>query len=173
LRLSVKTASFFVTLNLSSNMKILMVCLGNICRSPLAEGLLRKHLGDKGITIDSAGTSSNHAGEAPDPRTRRNALQNGLNLEHLRARQFHKSDFGKFDMIYVMDKSNLRNVLALAENAEQKNKVKLLLEEAYPGSEAEVPDPWYGEEEGFQKVFELLDKACLSIAQKITRHQAF
>jgi protein-tyrosine phosphatase len=151
-------------------MRILMVCLGNICRSPLAEGLLRKHSQGLPLELDSAGTSANHVGEPPDPRTRRNALTNGLNIENLRARQFRKADFQYFDMILVMDKSNLRNVLSLATGEAERNKVKLLLEEVFPGSSAEVPDPWYGGEEGFQQVFEMLDEACLQLAEKIRRN---
>ncbi|MEY4111198.1 MAG: hypothetical protein RLZZ46_1554 [Bacteroidota bacterium] len=148
-------------------MRILLVCLGNICRSPLAEGLLRKHSQGLNLLLDSAGTSSNHAGEAPDPRTRRNALQNGLNIEDLRARQFSKTDFQHFDRIFVMDKSNLRHVLSMSEHDEERRKVQLLLEEVFPGSNAEVPDPWYGGEEGFQQVFEMLDEACRLLAEKI------
>lgn len=148
-------------------MRILMVCLGNICRSPLAEGLLRKHGEGLGLELDSAGTSANHIGEAPDPRTRRNALKNGLNIEHLRARQFIQADFRQFDQIYVMDKNNLRHVLSLAKDQHEKKKVSLLLEEVYPGSSGEVPDPWYGGEEGFQQVFELLDEACRKLAEKL------
>jgi protein-tyrosine phosphatase len=97
-------------------------------------------------------------------------LTNGLNIENLRARQFRKADFQYFDMILVMDKSNLRNVLSLATGEAERNKVKLLLEEVFSGSSAEVPDPWYGGEEGFQQVFEMLDEACLQLAEKIRRN---
>lgn len=148
-------------------MRILMVCLGNICRSPLAEGLLRKHGKGLKLELDSAGTSSQHEGEAPDPRTRKNAIKNGLNIDMLRSRPFNKSDFQRFDKIFVMDKDNLRNVLNKADNEQDRGKVSLLLEEVFPGSDAEVPDPWFGGEECFQQVFEMLDEACRKLAEKI------
>jgi protein-tyrosine phosphatase len=123
--------------------KILFVCLGNICRSPLAEGILlhlkEKH--DLQIEIDSAGTSNFHIGEAPDKRTIANAKKNGVDLSFLRARQFHENDFDNFDKIFVMDKSNFTNVIALAKNETHKNKVSLFLNTAFPNTDMEVPDP--------------------------------
>jgi len=142
--------------------KILFVCLGNICRSPLAEGIML-HLKDKHnlkIEIDSAGTASYHIGEAPDVRTISNAKKNGIDLSQLRARQFNASDYDAFDNIYVMDQNNLKNVLALAKNKDHKQKVSLFLETLYPGSGMEVPDPYYGNENGFEEVFQLVFKAC-------------
>ena len=148
-------------------MKILFVCLGNICRSPLAEGIMLS-LNAKlqlGWTIDSAGTSNYHIDEAPDKRTITNAAKHGVDLKPLRARQFKASDFDKFDKIYVMDKSNMTNVLALATNQEQKNKVDLLLNVTNPGMNLEVPDPYFGGEQGFEDVFQMVYKACQQIAK--------
>jgi protein-tyrosine phosphatase len=147
--------------------RILFVCLGNICRSPLAEGIMlhlkEKH--DLKIEIDSAGTASYHIGEAPDSRTIANAGKNGVDLSKLRARQFLKSDFDKFDHIFVMDKSNLKNVLSLAGGDEQEKKVKLFLDVLHPGSGMEVPDPYYGGDHDFEEVFKLVYKACDHLRQ--------
>lgn len=142
-------------------MKILMVCLGNICRSPLADGLLRKKIKEKGlpIEVDSAGTSSYHIGAQPDVRTQENALKHGVDLSFLRARQFVKSDFKDFDRIYAMDSNNVFNILELAQNEEDKQKVHLLLDLIPDVHSKEVPDPYYGGEQGFEKVFQLVDKA--------------
>ncbi len=144
-----------------------MVCLGNICRSPLAEGIMLKLIADNqlDIEVDSAGTSNYHIDEAPDRRTITNAAKHGVDLKTLRARQFKASDFDKFDKIYVMDKSNMTNVLALATNQEQKNKVDLLLNVTNPGMNLEVPDPYFGGEQGFEDVFQMVYKACQQIAK--------
>ena len=152
--------------------KILMVCHGNICRSPLAKFLMIKHLGEKkvaGYEVDSAGTSGSHAGEAPDARTMANALTHGLDVSTNRAKQFRSTDFAKFDRIYVMDSANYSDVMLLAETQEEKDKVCLFLDAAHPGSNDSVPDPWYGGEKGFEKVFHIIDKACISIADKIKK----
>lgn len=142
-------------------MRILMVCLGNICRSPLAHALLDKYTSDK-VFVDSAGTSSFHTNQQPDPRTRANALSHDLDLSQLRARTFTKSDFNDFDHIYCMDRSNLKNVLLLADSQQQKQKVSLILEND------EVPDPYFGDDEqGFEHVYQLLESACKKIAIKI------
>jgi len=148
--------------------KILFVCLGNICRSPLAEGIML-HLNEKhqlGWTIDSAGTANYHVGEAPDRRTIANAKKNGVDLSPLRARQFKATDFREFDKIYVMDKSNLSNVLALAENETDIKKVDLLLNVSKPNAHAEVPDPYYGGEAGFEAVFKMVYEACEGLVIK-------
>ena len=144
-----------------------MVCLGNICRSPLAEGIMLKLIADNqlDIEVDSAGTSNYHIDEAPDRRTITNAAKHGVDLKPLRARQFKASDFDKFDKIYVMDKSNMTNVLALATNQEQKNKVDLLLNVTNPGMNLEVRDPYFGGEQGFEDVFQMVYKACQQIAK--------
>ncbi len=143
-----------------------MVCLGNICRSPLAEGIMLKLIQENNINmrVDSAGTSDYHIGEAPDKRTIANAAKHSVDLTSLRARQFKISDFEKFDKIYVMDKSNLANVLALASNETQKAKVDLLLNASHPNQNLEVPDPYFGGEQGFEDVFQMVYKVCQHIA---------
>lgn len=151
-------------------MKVLMVCLGNICRSPLAEGILRFHLNKSDIghvIVDSAGTSGWHSGEHPDARSIKNAAQNGVDISRLISRKFSKSDFDTFDRIYVMDQSNLKDVLALATKDEHKSKVEMLLNVAHPGSNKAVPDPYYGGENGFQEVFELVNEACEVLVKQI------
>lgn len=146
--------------------KILMVCLGNICRSPLAEGIMLKLISENNINmrVDSAGTSDYHIDEAPDKRTITNAAKHDVDLKPLRARQFKASDFEKFDKIYVMDNSNMANVLALAKNEEHKAKVDLLLNTSNPGMNLEVPDPYFGGEQGFEDVFQMVYKACQHVA---------
>lgn len=146
--------------------KVLMVCLGNICRSPLAEGIMLKLIKENNINmrVDSAGTSNYHVDEAPDKRTITNAAKHNVDLKPLRARQFKASDFDKFDKIYVMDKSNMANVLALATTEEHKAKVDLLLNTSHPNQDLEVPDPYFGGEQGFEDVFQMVYKACQHIA---------
>jgi protein-tyrosine phosphatase len=148
--------------------KILFVCLGNICRSPLAEGIML-HLNNQyslNLHIDSAGTANYHVGEAPDKRTITNAKKNGIDLSALRARQFTSSDFDQFDAIYVMDKMNLKNVLSLAKNETHKQKVALFLEAVNKTDVLEIPDPYYGTEKNFEEVFQLLYKACETFSQQ-------
>ncbi len=142
-------------------MKILMVCLGNICRSPLADGLLRKKVSDHNLAVevDSAGTGDWHVGQAPDDRMRATAKSNGLSIDELRGRQFVKEDFDLFDRIYVMDQSNYENVIKLARNDKDITKVDLFLNLSHPGEDMEVPDPYFGGDEGFQHVFNLIDDA--------------
>jgi protein-tyrosine phosphatase len=153
-------------------MKILMVCLGNICRSPLADALLRKKIANKGldVEVDSAGTSSFHIGHQPDERTQENAKKHNLDMSFLRARQFVKSDFQVFDQIYVMDRSNAYNVLEFAENDDERNKVKLILD-VLSDKTKEVPDPYYGGETGFENVYNLLDRATDEILNQITNEK--
>lgn len=148
--------------------KILFVCLGNICRSPLAEGIMLKLVADKKLPfiIDSAGTANYHVGEKPDKRTIANAKKHHIDLSPLRARQFKESDLDEFDKIYVMDKSNLKNVLALSKTEKHKQKIELFLNELYPNENQEVPDPYYGGEQGFEDVFQLVYKACEKISEK-------
>lgn len=149
--------------------KIEMVCLGNICRSPMAEGILRKKIQEKGLSIevDSAGTGGWHVGQAPDSRMIETAKQNGVEIDDLRARQFTKSDFDAFDCIYVMDESNYKNVAEMADNKEDMNKVQLILNEIYPGENRSVPDPYFGGDKGFQHVYDLLDRATDRIIAKV------
>jgi len=146
--------------------KILMVCLGNICRSPLAEGILRSKLSNNFI-VDSAGTGGWHAGELPDRRSIEIANKNGLDITNQRARKFTKNDFTDFDIIYAMDNSNLKDILQLAPDENAKSKVHLILNELYPNENKDVPDPYYGQNDGFEKVYNMLDKACSNIAKKI------
>lgn len=147
--------------------KILMVCLGNICRSPLAEGILKSKLDDDTFTVDSAGTSSYHIGNKPDTRSIAIARQNGIDINKQRARQFTKTDFDTFDWIYAMDNSNYNNIVALASNETQKAKVKLILNTSFPNKNLDVPDPYYGGDKGFKTVFNLLDNACSIIAEQL------
>lgn len=142
-------------------MRILMVCLGNICRSPMADGWLRHKIEKHGLPIyvDSAGTANYHTGAAPDHRMIRLAKEYGVTIDSLQARQFHVSDFDHFDKIFVMDKSNQTNVLRLARNAEDRKKVSLFLNELHPNEDREVPDPYYGTDDDFRHVIELMDKA--------------
>ena len=143
-----------------------MVCLGNICRSPLAEGIMRSKLSEDFI-VDSAGTGGWHAGELPDKRSIATAKNRGLDITNQRARQFKRSDFEIFDHIFVMDNSNYKDVLALAPNEEAKSKVKLILNELFPNENVDVPDPYYGGQDGFENVFDMLDQACEEIARKL------
>lgn len=144
-----------------------MVCLGNICRSPLAEGILRSKVDPDKVFIDSAGTSNYHVGDAPDKRSVAVAQQNKLDITSQKGRQFDVSDFDEFDHIYVMDMSNYHDVIALARNEEDKKKVKLILNEIFPGENVEVPDPYHGGNEGFNNVYKMLDDACEVIAKKL------
>lgn len=150
-------------------MKILMVCLGNICRSPLADGLLRRKVaeGNLDVLVDSAGTSGYHEGEGPDKRMIETSKRRGTEIGFLRSRPFSAADFETFDVIYVMDRSNLQNVLKLAKNDAEKVKVKLILNEVNPEAHDEVPDPYFGGSEGFEHVYDLLDQATDNIIGKI------
>ena len=150
-----------------SKIKILMVCLGNICRSPLAEGILRSKLDTSQYEVDSTGTGHWHVGNPPDPRSVAVAKKNGLNISALRGRQFSYQDFLDFDHIYVMDSSNLENVLRLAKTQEDKDKVSMILGTLFPGEKVDVPDPYYGIDDGFDRVYEMLDEACNVISQKL------
>lgn len=147
--------------------KVLMVCLGNICRSPLAEGILRSKINPERVFVDSAGTGAWHSGELPDKRSIAIARKNGIDLTDQRARLFLVEDFDRFDHIYVMDQSNYKNVCRLAPNEEAMGKVQLILNESHPDQNREVPDPYYGGDSGFDHVFKMLDEACNIIKQKI------
>jgi protein-tyrosine phosphatase len=144
-----------------------MVCLGNICRSPLAEGILKSKLPPNKFFIDSAGTANYHVGDSPDIRSIQIAQKNQINITEQRGRQFEVNDFDQFDHIYVMDRSNYQNVIRLARNESDKKKVKLILNELYPEENMDVPDPYYGGHDGFKNVFDLLDKACEIIADNL------
>lgn len=144
-----------------------MVCLGNICRSPLAEGILKSKLPEDSFFVDSAGTSNYHIGEKPDKRSIAIARDYGIDINNQRGRQFTTIDFDRFDYIYAMDNSNYKNIIRLARNNQDKNKVKLILNESVPGENLDVPDPYYGGEEGFNNVYIMLDEACNIIANKL------
>ena len=146
-----------------------MVCLGNICRSPLADGLLRDKVLQKklAVNVDSAGTANYHIGGAPDLRMTQTAQNNGIDISGLRARQFEVSDFDKFDWIYVMDQSNFTNVTRMARHEMDAKKVKLILSELEGSNGREVPDPYYGEQDGFDRVYEMLDQATEQILIKL------
>lgn len=142
--------------------KVLFVCLGNICRSAMAQGVLESKAKQHNLNIyvDSAGTSSYHIGEAPDNRMQKKAKEYDIDISNQRARQITAHDFDQFDYIFAMDNSNYRNIIALANNEEDKRKVTLFLNYTHPNQEKAVPDPYYGGEEGFEKVYQLLNDAC-------------
>ncbi len=147
--------------------KILMVCLGNICRSPLAEGILASKLSKKLFIVNSAGTGHWHVGKQPDERSIAVAKKNNLDISKQEGRQFCKSDFDYYDYIYVMDNNNYNDVIAMADNDEQKNKVQLILNELFPGENVDVPDPYFGIPNGFEDVYKMLDETCEVIAEKL------
>jgi len=149
-------------------MKILMVCLGNICRSPLAEGILRNKAEKAGLNwmVDSAGTANYHVGEPPHRLSQKVAMLNGIDISHQRSRRFIKEDMLRFDKIYVMDAENYIFIKQLSEELWNENKVDLLLNELYPNENRDVPDPWYGTEEGFHEVFAMLSEACEAIIKR-------
>ena len=143
--------------------RILMVCLGNICRSPLAHGIMAEI--SPNFFVDSAGTGSYHIGSPPDQRSIRVAQDNGIDISRQSARQFQSSDYNKFDHIFVMDRQNYRDVIAKAYHLDDIEKVELLCEAAGLGI-CPVPDPYFGGDEGFQKVFDLISTACNRIAEQ-------
>lgn len=149
-------------------MKILMVCLGNICRSPLAEGILQHKVNVLGLNwkVDSAGTANYHIGEHPHRLSQKVAMLNGIDISHQTCRQFAKEDFERFDKIYVMDENNYTDVKRIAKHFFKEEKIDLLLNELYPNENKSVPDPWYGAEEGYHRVFDMLDKAADEIIRK-------
>ena len=152
-------------------MRICFVCLGNICRSPTAEGVFRKLVADAGLleklTIDSAGTGGWHAGELPDPRSAAAAKQRGYDLFH-RARKFTAADFDKFDLILAMDRDNYDNLLRLARGRLHVPTIKLLREfEPHALDGAEVPDPYSGDARGFEDVLDICERACKGLLEHV------
>jgi protein-tyrosine phosphatase len=143
-------------------MRILMVCLGNICRSPLAEGIMQHRADRSGLNwvIDSAGTAGYHVGEPPHWLSQKVALHHGIDISKQSGRQFRVTDINDFDKIYVMDQDNYREVKRICRDCWDEKKVSLLLDTIYPGEQKEVPDPWYGTEEDYHLVYDMLDKAC-------------
>jgi protein-tyrosine phosphatase len=150
-------------------MRLLMVCLGNICRSPLAEGAVRAHLDRRGldwVTVDSAGTGGWHAGEPPDPRSIAVAAASGVDIRAQRARKLVQADFQHFDWLLCADRSVLRDVRAAAP-AEARERVALLLEWAGQGAGADIPDPYTGGPEDFRRVWAMVDAAAAGIVARI------
>lgn len=147
--------------------RVLMVCLGNICRSPLAEGILRSKVDGNRVLIDSAGTGGWHVGELPDARSIEVARKYEIDITDQRCRRFSHIDFEEHDLIYVMDRSNLSDVLSMARDPRDREKVRLILDELFPGEGREVPDPYYGGAGGFDRVYKLLDEACEVIANRL------
>jgi len=145
-----------------------MVCLGNICRSPLAEGILKSKVTTSKVFVDSAGTAAYHVGNLPDERSIEVAKKYGIDITNQRARKFTVKDFDKFDLIYAMDESNFQNILMLARNTDDEEKVQLILNEVDADKNASVPDPYYGGNQGFENVYKMLDEACEVIANKLT-----
>ena len=143
--------------------KILMVCLGNICRSPLAEGILQSKVNKALVYVDSAGTAAYHVGNLPDERSIAVAKQYGIDISKQQARKFTEKDFLKFDIIYAMDKSNYQHIISLATSDEDLEKVKMILNESLPDKNYSVPDPYYGGKTGFEEVYKMLNEACDSI----------
>lgn len=152
-------------------MKILMVCLGNICRSPLAEGIMQHKVQQRHLPwqVDSAGTGRYHIGEAPHTLSQKVAKLNGIDICGQRARQFEKEDMQRFDRIYVMDAQNYNDVKHMSKHLWNAEKTELLLNELYPGENRGVPDPWYGTEDGYHNVFDMVSRACDIIIEKYSR----
>ena len=152
-------------------MKILMVCLGNICRSPLAEGILQQKLVDAGLdwTVDSAGTNGYHIGEAPHRLSQKVARLNGIDISAQRSRQFSAEDLSQFDIIYAMASDVIREMKYIAGNRYNPAKVDLFMNLLQPGKNYDVPDPWYGGEDGYHEVFDMLDQASDMFIKKHAR----
>lgn len=152
-------------------MKILMVCLGNICRSPMAEGVLRHLAQARGIEleVDSAGTADYHVGDPPDKRARAAMQRNGMDIEALRGRQVGPRDFNRFDLLLAMDKNNERDLLRMASGSAERGKVKLMMSFANGAITSEVPDPYYGPDSGFDETFDLLNNACNGLLDAIAK----
>lgn len=144
-----------------------MVCLGNICRSPLAEGLLRSKLDPANYAVDSAGTGHWHVGKPPDPRSVAVARKNNLNIEQQRGMQFEPGFFDRYDHIFVMDHANYQDVVAMARSKEDASKVSMILDELFPGKQVDVPDPYLGGDAGFDRVYKMLDEATDRLAERL------
>jgi low molecular weight protein-tyrosine phosphatase len=149
-------------------MKILMVCLGNICRSPLAEGILKLKAKEakKAWIIDSAGTNGYHVGEAPHRLSQKVAKLNGVDICSQQASQFTTGDFANYDLIYAMAEEVIVEMKWIGGRSYDESKVKLLMDEVYPGRKMDVPDPWYGPEPGYHDVYRMIDEACEAIIRK-------
>jgi protein-tyrosine phosphatase len=150
-------------------MRILMVCLGNICRSPLAEGILQQDANKAGLdwVVDSAGTNGYHIGEPPHPLSQKVAGQHGIDISGQRARKFLAADFQRFDRIYAMAEDVLNEMRRIAGKQFDPAKTALLLDEVWPGSGRDVPDPWSGPEKEYHEAFERIGKACTRIVERL------
>jgi protein-tyrosine phosphatase len=151
-------------------MKILMVCLGNICRSPLAEGILQNKVAKAGLnwTVDSAGTNGYHNGEPPHQFSQRVAKINGINISHQRSRKLMPEDFDNFDIIYAMAEDVIDDMKRIARNKFNASKVYLLMNALHPGENQDVPDPWSGPESEYHEVFDMINRACDKIIERAT-----
>ena len=154
-------------------MKILMVCLGNICRSPLAEGILKHKATEHGLDwiVESAGTNGYHVGEAPHHLSRKVAQKNGIDISDQQARRFCSADFEQYDMIYVMANDVLHEMKEIAGNKFKEDKVDFFLNALHPEKNNDVPDPWYGDEDGYTDVYTIIDEACDAIIAKAFTEQ--
>jgi protein-tyrosine phosphatase len=155
-------------------MKLLMVCLGNICRSPLAEGIMKEKAKKHNIEIevDSAGTAAYHVGEPPDQRSQQIAMKYGIDLSYQRARKFQTEDFDRFNRIFAMDENNFSDIASKARNSKDLEKLDLILNISHPGENKSVPDPYYGGNDGFENVYRMLDVACEAIIHAIKKNNS-
>ncbi|MEI9946183.1 MAG: low molecular weight protein-tyrosine-phosphatase [Chitinophagaceae bacterium] len=153
-------------------MKILMVCLGNICRSPLAEGILQQKAFDAGLnwSIESAGTNGYHNGEAPHHLSQKVAKLNGIDISKQRSRRFTTEDIEVYDKIYALAEDVLYDIRRIAKNKFDPSKIDLLMNELHPGKNHDVPDPWYGPEPGYHDVYKMIDEVCDRIIEKYSIH---
>ncbi|HMG68609.1 MAG TPA: low molecular weight protein-tyrosine-phosphatase [Chitinophagaceae bacterium] len=149
-------------------MKILMVCLGNICRSPMAEGILQDKAFKAGLkwSVESAGTNGFHTGEPPHYLSQKIAGQHGIDICNQRSRRFVAEDFQRYDKIYALANDVLFDMKQIARKKFDRSKVDLLMNELYPGKNMDVPDPWSGPEEGYHEAFDLMEAACEAIIRK-------
>lgn len=152
----------------NTHMKILMVCLGNICRSPLAEGIMKTKVPDN-FVVDSAGTISLHEGEHPDKRAVKTAANHNIDISKQKSRPITRRDFETFDKIYCMDIDVFEDVVSKTKSEEERKKVALFLEVLGDHENAEVPDPYWGDMKDFENVFQLLDKGCDAIINQILK----
>ncbi len=155
-------------------MKILMVCLGNICRSPLAEGILQQKINKKKLDwiVESAGTNGFHVAEPPHKLSQKVARLNGIDISHQQCRRFVKEDFESFDIIYAMASDIIEEMKSIGKEQYDNSKVKLILNESFPGENGDIPDPWYGKEPGYHTVFDLIDEACDAIVKNYDQGNA-
>lgn len=157
--------------------KVLFVCMGNICRSPMAEGVFRRMLEEAGLVeriyVDSAGTHSYHIGAPPDTRSQATALRRGVDLRNIRARQVEVTDFAEFDYVLAMDRDNFASLLAVCRDLERRQCIQLFMDFAPDLPEREVPDPYYGGPNGFERVMDLIERASQGLLTHIRERHRF